>query len=644
MNKKIFLSYCRKNWSDANIIDSDFANMNISFLRDIRDVNYRDDFRHFMRKHVRESDFVVMLISHEYLRSSFCMFEVCELLTDLRFEERLLPVVLKNAEGIFSAKGREPYIAYWQEQVKEAENTFQKYSTGDFIQERKKAQTILNNLDDFFSFLKNINVLSFHELKKENYWPMLKIAGYQDSVYISQVQKINEIENIEDKEWELDQFLQRHPINLPALYLKIDFCEKRKELVKVKRYLDSVITNYPEEALGYCEMARILFTTDKVEEAKVYLDKALLLDEMSPRIHVFQSLLYMQFLQDTNLDLARKHIERALELTPSEDGYDILYRIAIKQDDYETASISMLRLIDYNPSVKNAYQKLGSLSKLSGNNHDAIKYFKKEIEINPNCYEIYHLLGDCMQSEGRIAEAADYFARYLSHYPDNDEIHFVLGSLYAKNFDNYSLAIFHLNKSSELNPLSKGYYNMGIIYQDYLKDYEKAEIAYRKFLNTNPGDADGNFRLGALLIATNGAPDEIKNLFLQGLESNPENDLAYRALGFLELYKLKNYAAAKTYYEKAVSLIPEDGELYYRLALATFKNGEPQQAETYLRKAEIMNYVTTEVLFMLACLEIDKPTPNKGREYYTKAKNAITTTTDETIVQQIESNAELFLK
>lgn len=101
MNKKIFLSYCRRNWDTANLIDSDFANMGLTFMRDIRDVNYTDNFREFMQRHIRESDYVVMLISDEYLRSEFCMFEVCELLNDYKFDRRILPVVLDNAKEIF---------------------------------------------------------------------------------------------------------------------------------------------------------------------------------------------------------------------------------------------------------------------------------------------------------------------------------------------------------------------------------------------------------------------------------------------------------------------------------------------------------------------------------------------------------------
>lgn len=519
-----------------------------------------------------------------------------------------------------------------------------KYNTIDNVQERKKAETIFNKLDDFFIFIKDINILSFQKLKEENYLSMLKIAGYEESVLISRVQKINQIENLEDKEWELDQFLQQHPYNLSGLYLKIDICEKRNELIKVRRYLDTIINYYPKQAYGYCEMARILFTVDKIEDAKIFLDKALSLDELSPRIHFFQSLLYFQFLPVTNLSLARTHIEKALELSPSESAYDMLYRIARKQEDYETARVSMIRLLDFNPNSKNAYKELGVLSKLSGHNHDATRYFLKEIEINPNNHEIYHVLADCLMAEERYAEAADYFARYLAHNPENDEIHHVLGTLYGQHFDNTALALFHLQKAAELNPSSKGYYNMGIIYQDKLKQYEKAETYYRRFLETNSNDADGNCRLGALLLLTEGDSIEIRTLFLQALEAQPQDYLIYKTLGILECYRLQNYQAAKQYFEKASSLNPDDGELYYQLALVTAKIEGPYQAENYLRKAESMNYTNTEVLFMLACIEIDKPLPNKGREYYLSAKDAITQSTDKNILQDIEASAELFLK
>src|SRR4051812_19256236 len=93
---QIFLSYSWANKDIADAIDNDFKSVGITFQRDVRDVNYTESIKDFMHR-IGKSDFVVMLISDEYIKSENCMYEVTELLGAHEFEKRILPVVLSNA-------------------------------------------------------------------------------------------------------------------------------------------------------------------------------------------------------------------------------------------------------------------------------------------------------------------------------------------------------------------------------------------------------------------------------------------------------------------------------------------------------------------------------------------------------------------
>ena len=104
-NIKIFLSY---SWADkdvADIIDKDFSSIGIQLVRDIRDISYRSSIKEFMHK-VGKSDFVIMIISNEYLKSQNCMYEVNELVNTHEFEKRILPLTTNNA-SIFKSNNRE---------------------------------------------------------------------------------------------------------------------------------------------------------------------------------------------------------------------------------------------------------------------------------------------------------------------------------------------------------------------------------------------------------------------------------------------------------------------------------------------------------------------------------------------------------
>ncbi|MDB4921920.1 toll/interleukin-1 receptor domain-containing protein [Mucilaginibacter sp.] len=101
LNPNIFLSYSWANADIADEIDDIFKGIGIQLIRDIRDAPYRASIKDFMHQ-IGKSDFVLMVISDEYLRSVNCMYEVIELLNTHEFEKRILPVIIDNATHILT--------------------------------------------------------------------------------------------------------------------------------------------------------------------------------------------------------------------------------------------------------------------------------------------------------------------------------------------------------------------------------------------------------------------------------------------------------------------------------------------------------------------------------------------------------------
>jgi len=64
--------------------------------------------------------------------------------------------------------------------------------------------------------------------------------------------------------------------------------------------------------------------------------------------------------------------------------------------------------------------------------------------------------------------------------------------LYAQNHD-YQRAIAELNKVIELKPDDgEAYYNLGVIYGEYLNDRKKAIGYFKKYLELSPKDKDAD--------------------------------------------------------------------------------------------------------------------------------------------------------
>jgi tetratricopeptide (TPR) repeat protein len=75
---------------------------------------------------------------------------------------------------------------------------------------------------------------------------------------------------------------------------------------------------------------------------------------------------------------------------------------------------------------------------------------------------------------------------------DSAILHYNLGAIFFKGRD-YVRAAEEFKKSLELNPLlAEAYYNLGIIYDDYLGDGAAAILHYKKYLELSPKAVDAD--------------------------------------------------------------------------------------------------------------------------------------------------------
>ena len=113
MKKKpsVFISYSSKQKEYADYIEDAFKEKEITLTRDIRDVAFKESFRVFMQK-IRDTNFAILVISDDFLKSRNCMYEVIEFLKEKDFKEKFLPVVLDDVS--LDPVGKAKYLQYWK--------------------------------------------------------------------------------------------------------------------------------------------------------------------------------------------------------------------------------------------------------------------------------------------------------------------------------------------------------------------------------------------------------------------------------------------------------------------------------------------------------------------------------------------------
>ena len=209
LNPNIFLSYAWANSDIADEIDSDFKSIGIQFKRDVRDLEYRKSIKEFMQQ-IGKSDFVLMIISDEYLRSMNCMYEITELLNTHEFKERGLPIVIDNATHIFNPVNRTEYYTFWKNKMDEANRNMRRFTNVDTIDYVNRCRRIYDNLPDFFQRITDLNVSTYQKLKNENYRELLKIIGFYDESLMEETLRIFNLIDLEERDLELEFFLNNN--------------------------------------------------------------------------------------------------------------------------------------------------------------------------------------------------------------------------------------------------------------------------------------------------------------------------------------------------------------------------------------------------------------------------------------------------
>lgn len=177
--KKIFLSYCWQNDNIANLIYNLFEREGIKIIRDKHDLNYKQSIKEFMEQ-VRDADYVIMLISEEYLKSINCMYEVLEFIKDEDYKMRILPLIHQDT-NIFNIIGRIDYIKYWEEEyekLKEAANTVSRESSAEISNEIKKISNIKNTISEFINNIIDMNNIIYKDtIHDEEFKKIIKVVN-----------------------------------------------------------------------------------------------------------------------------------------------------------------------------------------------------------------------------------------------------------------------------------------------------------------------------------------------------------------------------------------------------------------------------------------------------------------------------------
>lgn len=159
-NISIFISYSWKDEKFVDGLDSNLQKFGYKIIRDIRDAEYAQKIKEFMKR-IRKTDYSIIVLSDNFLKSENCMREIFEFIKDENFKDRIIPVILESAKDIWGSDKGIQYTIYWKKKesnFKEKLNQIDEESKSGYIEELKHISSIKDSMGDIIKIFRDMKM------------------------------------------------------------------------------------------------------------------------------------------------------------------------------------------------------------------------------------------------------------------------------------------------------------------------------------------------------------------------------------------------------------------------------------------------------------------------------------------------------
>jgi len=256
-------------------------------------------------------------------------------------------------------------------------------------------------------------------------------------------------------------------------------------------------------------------------------------------------------------------------------------RTVIRNYDWKEPENFYLKSIKYFPQAPKLWTNLGHIYLKNGKYDMAIKCFEKTLSLKPDLQETLVGLAMAYYLTGDVEKAKIYSEKALNINQQDATAHFILGLIYKKKGD-HKKGIEYLLTSIKIYPgLSKSYYFLGKWFLEY-GDYENAEIFFKRGLEEDPSESLNFNALGILNLIYKKNYSYALYLFQKAHHLKPDESMYIFNIG--KTYQiLNNHKEAILWYEKGLSLEPDNLQVLNDLAISYAMIGEKEKAINILK-------------------------------------------------------------
>jgi tetratricopeptide (TPR) repeat protein len=281
----------------------------------------------------------------------------------------------------------------------------------------------------------------------------------------------------------LNAQIEAQPQNPDAWFARSRYFARNQLFDKASNDANQALTIDSLRADIWLHLADLSFTTKKVEDAAMQIEKALAIEPegADANLRMAELQYYLGKYPETF-----KHLDVVIRQNPYQPRAYFTKGMAFKEmGDTGLAISSFQTATEQDPAYFHAWIQLGQLHAAKRSDL-AILYFKNAIDVNPSKQESYYALAYYYQQTGRVTEAMSTYLQLLEldpqHVPSMHNLGFLL--LFEKNQADEALVWF--DKALNLDPeFIQAQYHRGYCLE-FLGQKSEARQAYQAALALDP--------------------------------------------------------------------------------------------------------------------------------------------------------------
>ncbi|MGD9649641.1 MAG: tetratricopeptide repeat protein [Dongiaceae bacterium] len=361
-------------------------------------------------------------------------------------------------------------------------------------------------------------------------------------------------------------------------------------------------------------MAEIALRDNDRQQAKMYIDQALLADKNFGRARIVNAKLLQQ---DNQKGLALAELEKAVALSPNPDSLIRLGEIYSQNNRHQEARDRFLQALQMDSKNIQALTYLSSSYESLGDRNRALDFAKEAVKTDPKSSLAQLSLGTRFENMGRLDEAIAQYRLATRIEPS-------------------------------LAPAQRQLANALMKRGDALPALE----AYGKILSKNPKDQEA--LLGSAkayeILGNPAAAEEMRQQSQKLKPASVAASVASAALAPLPNWIAQgkaqenqgNFEAARQIYEQAAINNPVDAEAYFHLGRVYTIAQDWGNAERFLNQANSLRPNNAAVLRELSMIYCHRGDGGKARATYTQALQAGLSAQDEAGFSYLQAHCPPF--